>query len=425
MLVFFFFLFFLFFFFFNDTATTEIYTLHIVGSVRCVQETGQELRAQLQSEFKKIYKQFTVQKPLFSRINEEYAQKTIMPQLEERKQKLQKLRELYKPQQDEIVEHMKKYDEFQKQMKQRIQAKTPFTDRSYEMKAYSSKAKESVFNQDKIEKLQLKQQAEDKRSRIEKVKQFKQLLKDQFQPKIDQNKVLEMKAIIDKLQNKHKTVKRIRNRKQIEEDLLANRINNSVDDKLIQEKDDNGTDKPQNISYFEELQQPSYEEVRNIGHKYLQYSKQRAKKDKEKDTNNNNDNQICNNNNNSNNSLQIKKEIELNTRQHASILYKNYLKDLRLNIKSQERRSAASMIDWEKDLNQKDLKINEKLELVLNKVHKLDNAARLKEKKIEYMNGDQFSWMEDQSQLEDYYVQSIKAKIALLKQFSPKAQQNN
>ena len=24
------------FFFFNDTATTEIYTLHIVGSVRCV-----------------------------------------------------------------------------------------------------------------------------------------------------------------------------------------------------------------------------------------------------------------------------------------------------------------------------------------------------------------------------------------------------
>eukprot|EP00825_Cyclidium_porcatum_P017658 TRINITY_DN20350_c0_g1_i2.p2 TRINITY_DN20350_c0_g1~~TRINITY_DN20350_c0_g1_i2.p2 ORF type:complete len:129 (-),score=8.81 TRINITY_DN20350_c0_g1_i2:448-834(-) len=26
-------------FFFNETATTEIYTLHIVGSVRCVQET--------------------------------------------------------------------------------------------------------------------------------------------------------------------------------------------------------------------------------------------------------------------------------------------------------------------------------------------------------------------------------------------------
>eukprot|EP00825_Cyclidium_porcatum_P014638 TRINITY_DN17920_c0_g1_i2.p1 TRINITY_DN17920_c0_g1~~TRINITY_DN17920_c0_g1_i2.p1 ORF type:complete len:166 (-),score=43.81 TRINITY_DN17920_c0_g1_i2:8-505(-) len=33
---------FLFFFFFNDTATTEIYTLHIVGSVRCVQETASE-----------------------------------------------------------------------------------------------------------------------------------------------------------------------------------------------------------------------------------------------------------------------------------------------------------------------------------------------------------------------------------------------
>eukprot|EP00831_Metopus_contortus_P018681 TRINITY_DN17983_c0_g1_i4.p1 TRINITY_DN17983_c0_g1~~TRINITY_DN17983_c0_g1_i4.p1 ORF type:complete len:257 (-),score=78.79 TRINITY_DN17983_c0_g1_i4:71-841(-) len=32
--------FFCFFFFFNDTATTEIYTRSIVGSVRCVQETG-------------------------------------------------------------------------------------------------------------------------------------------------------------------------------------------------------------------------------------------------------------------------------------------------------------------------------------------------------------------------------------------------
>eukprot|EP00825_Cyclidium_porcatum_P046377 TRINITY_DN7271_c0_g1_i1.p2 TRINITY_DN7271_c0_g1~~TRINITY_DN7271_c0_g1_i1.p2 ORF type:complete len:127 (-),score=26.87 TRINITY_DN7271_c0_g1_i1:458-838(-) len=32
-----------FFFFFNDTATTEIYTLHIVGSVRCVQETDIDL----------------------------------------------------------------------------------------------------------------------------------------------------------------------------------------------------------------------------------------------------------------------------------------------------------------------------------------------------------------------------------------------
>eukprot|EP00825_Cyclidium_porcatum_P007623 TRINITY_DN13824_c0_g1_i4.p1 TRINITY_DN13824_c0_g1~~TRINITY_DN13824_c0_g1_i4.p1 ORF type:complete len:147 (-),score=26.88 TRINITY_DN13824_c0_g1_i4:14-454(-) len=35
---------FIYYFFFNDTATTEIYTLHIVGSVRCVQETGYQRR---------------------------------------------------------------------------------------------------------------------------------------------------------------------------------------------------------------------------------------------------------------------------------------------------------------------------------------------------------------------------------------------
>eukprot|EP00831_Metopus_contortus_P077129 TRINITY_DN7170_c0_g1_i4.p3 TRINITY_DN7170_c0_g1~~TRINITY_DN7170_c0_g1_i4.p3 ORF type:complete len:123 (+),score=21.10 TRINITY_DN7170_c0_g1_i4:37-405(+) len=40
-----------FFFFFNDAATTEIYTRSIVGSVRCVQETGinAEYMGQLES----------------------------------------------------------------------------------------------------------------------------------------------------------------------------------------------------------------------------------------------------------------------------------------------------------------------------------------------------------------------------------------
>eukprot|EP00831_Metopus_contortus_P022092 TRINITY_DN2002_c0_g1_i1.p3 TRINITY_DN2002_c0_g1~~TRINITY_DN2002_c0_g1_i1.p3 ORF type:complete len:121 (-),score=17.02 TRINITY_DN2002_c0_g1_i1:152-514(-) len=35
------------FFFFNDTATTEIYTRSIVGSVRCVQETGDGVQQKL------------------------------------------------------------------------------------------------------------------------------------------------------------------------------------------------------------------------------------------------------------------------------------------------------------------------------------------------------------------------------------------
>eukprot|EP00825_Cyclidium_porcatum_P029217 TRINITY_DN31255_c0_g1_i1.p2 TRINITY_DN31255_c0_g1~~TRINITY_DN31255_c0_g1_i1.p2 ORF type:complete len:163 (-),score=27.67 TRINITY_DN31255_c0_g1_i1:323-811(-) len=44
-----------FFFFFNDTATTEIYTLHIVGSVRCVQETG------INAEYMGYLKQILIQ----------------------------------------------------------------------------------------------------------------------------------------------------------------------------------------------------------------------------------------------------------------------------------------------------------------------------------------------------------------------------
>eukprot|EP00831_Metopus_contortus_P071948 TRINITY_DN656_c0_g1_i4.p1 TRINITY_DN656_c0_g1~~TRINITY_DN656_c0_g1_i4.p1 ORF type:complete len:118 (+),score=30.99 TRINITY_DN656_c0_g1_i4:74-427(+) len=45
-----------FFFFFNDTATTEIYTRSIVGSVRCVQETGSILDKSLDEIFNIIDK---------------------------------------------------------------------------------------------------------------------------------------------------------------------------------------------------------------------------------------------------------------------------------------------------------------------------------------------------------------------------------
>eukprot|EP00831_Metopus_contortus_P000176 TRINITY_DN10064_c0_g1_i2.p1 TRINITY_DN10064_c0_g1~~TRINITY_DN10064_c0_g1_i2.p1 ORF type:complete len:128 (+),score=14.00 TRINITY_DN10064_c0_g1_i2:14-397(+) len=38
-------------FFFNDTATTEIYTRSIVGSVRCVQETDYRLVGELHNSF--------------------------------------------------------------------------------------------------------------------------------------------------------------------------------------------------------------------------------------------------------------------------------------------------------------------------------------------------------------------------------------
>eukprot|EP00831_Metopus_contortus_P008653 TRINITY_DN1331_c0_g1_i9.p1 TRINITY_DN1331_c0_g1~~TRINITY_DN1331_c0_g1_i9.p1 ORF type:complete len:356 (+),score=68.08 TRINITY_DN1331_c0_g1_i9:92-1159(+) len=49
---------FFYFFFFNDTATTEIYTRSIVGSVRCVQETG--INAEYMGYDRDFYDQFHI-----------------------------------------------------------------------------------------------------------------------------------------------------------------------------------------------------------------------------------------------------------------------------------------------------------------------------------------------------------------------------
>eukprot|EP00825_Cyclidium_porcatum_P010115 TRINITY_DN15188_c0_g1_i2.p3 TRINITY_DN15188_c0_g1~~TRINITY_DN15188_c0_g1_i2.p3 ORF type:complete len:120 (+),score=24.70 TRINITY_DN15188_c0_g1_i2:32-391(+) len=46
------------FFFFNDPATTEIYTLHIVGSVRCVQETDISVHSLKGEMLSQDYKDF-------------------------------------------------------------------------------------------------------------------------------------------------------------------------------------------------------------------------------------------------------------------------------------------------------------------------------------------------------------------------------
>ncbi len=52
------------------------------------------------------------------------------------------------------------------------------------------------------------------------------------------------------------------------------------------------------------------------------------------------------------------------------------------------------------------------------KANQLDNYARRKEMILKYNQNDAYSSI-DKSDLEDYYVSSIKAKLAILKEFSP------
>lgn len=70
-------------------------------------------------------------------------------------------------------------------MKQKLELKSPLTDRSYNVKSYNSKARETYLQNEKIARQQKLSEEEEKKTRIEKVKKYKQLIKEQYQPKID------------------------------------------------------------------------------------------------------------------------------------------------------------------------------------------------------------------------------------------------
>eukprot|EP00828_Plagiopyla_frontata_P006048 TRINITY_DN12577_c0_g1_i1.p1 TRINITY_DN12577_c0_g1~~TRINITY_DN12577_c0_g1_i1.p1 ORF type:complete len:185 (+),score=43.12 TRINITY_DN12577_c0_g1_i1:3-557(+) len=70
------------FFFFNDTATTEIYTILFVGSVRCVQETVSTQSTWELNSLQKINKKINLKKTHFSEIQIQNNQVCTPPKLD-------------------------------------------------------------------------------------------------------------------------------------------------------------------------------------------------------------------------------------------------------------------------------------------------------------------------------------------------------
>lgn len=264
------------------------------------------------------------------------------------------------------------------------------TDRSYDKKAYHSKFQDQLKLYAQMERDQQEKAAEEKRQRVEKQKHYQHVLKEKHQPTVDPNKVLEMKAVLDRLQNKRKYIRRLRN--------------------LNLELNDN-SDGPKILSHLNvdsqltDIHVPSYEEARNMGNKYLQQSKTVTKKDRDKSE------------------TQIPSQSDMSspqTKGYYSLHYKNYLNDLKKQNKNWGKRNqSVDLINWEKELNSSELQLNDKLDKIMNKINKIDQAAQNKERQMLYQNNSFQLQQQEQTQLEDYYVQSIRAKIAILKQFTP------
>ena len=145
-------------------------------------------------------------KPLYVKIEENYEEQVLMPELEKKKAELARKREFLQPiKRTEIIEHMKKYQEaaVENQIRREFQAKTKALEFKYNSSAgvIKSRFTDRVLEEEKKKKEDLEKVEQDKARLIEKKKKYAEVVKEMFVPSVDEFKKQEMLLIQERLKN--------------------------------------------------------------------------------------------------------------------------------------------------------------------------------------------------------------------------------
>ena len=154
----------------------------------------------------KEFREVITSKPLYVKIEENYEEQVLMPELEKKKAELAKKREFFQPiKKQEIAEHMKKYQEnsLENQMRREIHNKNKQIEFKYNNSAYIIKSKftENILEEEKKKKEEKEQQEQGKKKLLEKKKNYSSVVKEMFAPSIDEFKRQEMLLIQEKLKH--------------------------------------------------------------------------------------------------------------------------------------------------------------------------------------------------------------------------------
>ena len=87
---------------------------------------------------------------------------------------------------------------------------------------------------------------------------------------------------------------------------------------------------------------------------------------------------------------------------------KNYLDEIRQERRKENKAQNMSS-EWEQIKNNKHLDERDKMEMIIKQTHKIENQARLMEQKAQILKQPNIN-----EEVDDLYIQSIKAKIAIL-----------
>ena len=327
------------------------------------------------------------------------------PQLERKKKDLETRRNLYKPLDGkEIKTHAKKYEEIKKLKEQesRIKSYKETEDKRLNNKKYESIFLRKVLETDGELRNRDEKSKESRKKLVEKQQKYQSIIKDLFKPKIDVEKRKEIEERINVLhkENTSFSIKNtsfskkdnssfIKNSKFVEIDPIGEALENSGDFKeealLIEMKpksDFTGQKSRRLLKLNYELPWKTIKQQNLLSvHK---------------------DVEVFNNE-------FMKTEIEAHKN---SKRYDNYLKDIRVQRKELEAKGVIKKNSgWDKFINDENLDSHAKYLSVITTANNIENKAKLKEELGRKGNKND---LEVQNEINDLYLESIKAKLALL-----------
>ena len=311
-----------------------------------------EERLKEKEEWVKTYKALKESKPRFVQIQENYEKEQEKKYKEVDAKKLKEIRDCHKPiNKQELDEHERKFLKHLEEVKAKKEKLQP-------LKTVTTPANPNLAELLREEKAKQREELEEKRRNRERVESLNQKVK-KHRVNIDPAKEEEMRQLIQKLQDQTRS-KRSTKGDDPEKRPDENELNMQRTKKL------------QNLVIAKSMRK--YETL--------------------------------------NDELEAKKAITT-TETVQSPAYPNYWKDVKKQL-----HIAAHSDDWKNIISSKGLSKRDKTEAILIETGKLEEKAKMKEKLWRAKKGkpDSFkNYVDESEQVDDLYINSIKAKLSLLR----------
>lgn len=341
-----------------------------------------EIRIKETAKWEEDYKTYRHKKPLFKEIEDKFSKAVLMPELEERKKRLQEIRDFHKPiNRTDFIEHEQKVlrvlEEQGHKKRDLSEEKWVYKKPDYESRHHKAFADEISKNRKQKEEIYI-----ERLKKKEKVIELMKEVKDKHFPKVDPQKELEMMAIMEKLNNRNKR-KELRSKTADEDERSLDYNNHSRklgDDylrsvrNLVKKKKEQ---LPQNQS-----QTPSEARSRM---ELMPITERVGEKKKETQT-------------------------SMKSDQPQVIKKKNYLAELR-----KENKIATGVSQVEAIIKKKDIEPLQRKELLLSEIEKLEAKAKRKELVRKVKNQKKsLEDVDDNDEVDQIYISAIRAKLEML-----------